>query len=176
MLLLIYLLVCKDLQNAGFRINLSASMPVGLYRRVDASIIHRGDWVSVCLPNLIAHEGLKKGYLLFGQCSSGVVPVLKQVIAVPKDNVLLSDCEIQVNDEHYFAPIQTHDHQGKWVHRFVEKGRYWPIKNYWLYGLNDPMHSWDSRYYGGIPRNAIQGIYRPLFVFLRSKKLIRRYD
>ena len=32
---------------------------------------------------------------------------------------------------------------------------------YWLYGAHDPEYSWDSRFYGGVDRENIQGVIRP---------------
>ena len=135
-------------------------MPIGFYKSVNAKIIHRGDLVAVCLPKNIAAEGLKRHYLKSGSCPSGVVPVLKKVIAVPGDLVVLSKQFITVNDLMYLAPLQLKDHLQKPVKQFVKNGSFKRIKNFWLYGANDPVHSWDSRYYGGVARYNIVGVFK----------------
>lgn len=149
----------------GLKFNYTTSMAIGLYKKTQNETIHRGDLVSVCLPNKISSEGLKKSYLIRGTCPSHAISVLKQVIAVPGDTVTLSKQTIQVHQILYPTPHAAADHHGDSVKQFIDYGHYKNIHKYWLYGSNNPIRSWDSRYYGGVERKNITGIYKPFFIF-----------
>ena len=137
-------------------------MPIGFYEAVKEKIIHRGDLVSVCLPINIAQEGLSRHYLKHGSCPSDVIPVLKKVVAVPGDTVDLTNRFMTVNNLMYPAAYQAKDHLNKPVKIFIQDGIYKHIQTYWLYGANDSTHSWDSRYYGGVSKSNIIGVFKPL--------------
>ena len=146
------------------KINLSPSMPLGLYWGVPTASHHRGDWVAVCLPSSIAKEGLERGYLSRGLCASGTMPVLKMIIAIPNDEVIVAAQTIRVNGKTYWAPRQNRDHRGNPVRSFIGDGHY-RSRGYWLYGLGNILRSWDSRYYGGIDEQQIIARYRLLLPF-----------
>lgn len=157
LLLVVFLLA--GLVGAAFffdlRLNLTSSMPMGLYRKMDKAP-SLGDTVAVCLSNPVAREGLDRGYLLPGYCPSKMLPVLKLLIGTPGDSVVITNQFISVNDQHYMAPHQSgvkHFKYDNW------------IGQYWLYGSHNAERSWDSRYYGGVARDAIVGVYTPFFVF-----------
>ncbi len=86
------------------------------------------------------------------------MPVLKQLIALPGDIVEVTSTDIIVNGQMYPAKIHTRDHQGRILKRQIFKKSV--VDNYWLYGTASE-NSWDSRYYGGVDRNNIIGIYLP---------------
>ena len=136
-------------------------MPIGIYQKVD-KLPSRGDTVAVCLPKAAATEGLAKGYLLPGYCPSKMLPVLKTLIAVPNDKVVTTEQFILVNNKKYLAPQQPG------VKHFVSEHS---TSQYWLYGKNNPTRSWDSRYFAGVKRENIVGVYRPVFVFKRPRPL-----
>ncbi len=145
------------------RFNYTESMPVGFYQKIHVAKIKDGDLAAVCLPNIIAIAGLKNHYLAKGSCQNGSTPVLKKIIAMPGDTVLLTNQFIKVNKIFYDAPTQTKDPQNHVVKKFISNSEYKHIHSYWLYGSNDPKYSWDSRYYGGINKSHIIGIYKPFF-------------
>jgi conjugative transfer signal peptidase TraF len=152
-------------KHSGLGINYTSSLPIGIYQKSSISVIHHDDIVAVCLPAAIAHEGLVRDYLAHGHCPGGSVPVLKQVIAIPHDTVKLTNQQITVGNQAYFAPQQAHDHNGIRVKHFIQNGTYQNIKTYWLYGYNAPFNSWDSRYYGGVKRSQIIGVYKPVLIW-----------
>src|SRR5215467_14375871 len=69
---------------AGVRLNLSRSIPQGLYRRIDAPIV-RGSLVLTCLPRRIAALARERDYVHQGSCGDGSAPVGKTVVAVAND-------------------------------------------------------------------------------------------
>src|SRR3990167_7537765 len=79
------LIILGLLRLSPLRVNLSSSMPIGVYLQLPNDWIDRGDIVAVCLPEAIASEGKEKGYLLSGQCPGDTKPVLKEFIALPGD-------------------------------------------------------------------------------------------
>lgn len=147
-------------------------MPIGFYQRENTTKIKRGDLVSVCLSREIAALALQRGYLRAGKCPSGVIPVLKQVIAIPGDTVTLTNSNITVNELEYTAPFMLTDHNKNTMQKFISNGLYPYNHGYWIYGANDPIKSWDSRYYGAVNRKAIIGVYKPLFTF-KNKDFVK---
>lgn len=149
-----------NLITATFVINLSSSMPIGIYYRVSNARIQRGDIVAACLPSLIAGTGRYAGYLLRGRCAiSHSTPVLKEVIVLPNDAIHLTSKGICVNQNCYWAPIQKEDSAGHPVVRYIEEGHY-RSTGYWLYGSANPVFSWDSRYFGAISNQNMISVYR----------------
>ena len=139
-------------------------MPIGIYQKDDKSSPERDDWVAVCLPNVIAQEGLSHHALQHGPCDSFTMPVFKQLITVPGDIITITRTSIQVNQKTYKAPRWQIDHQGKPLKTFLPKATTITTNNYWLYGANNPTQSWDSRYFGGVTKEDITGSYSPLWI------------
>ncbi len=158
-LLLTAVLLCGDL--LGLRINLSRSIPIGLYRRVHEPIL-RGVLVEACLPNPIALLARKRGYLRGGSCPDGTEPVAKTVAALPGDTVELTDQALLVNGLKLprTATLST-DLEGRELQRFARGIHTVGANQVWLLGTSDPR-SWDSRYYGPIPLENIRSAVRPL--------------
>ena len=132
------------------RVNLTGSMPIGLYQLHAHQSPKRDDWVSVCLPQEVLTLAIQHIHLHRGNCPSGVEPILKQVIGLPEDQIVITGDMIAVNGVMYPAPNVINDKLPK-----VKRG-------YWLYGANDPLLSWDSRYFGSVKSESIQGVVKPL--------------
>ena len=149
----------------NFRINLSGSMPIGIYQKRRLTTIHQGDIIAFCLPVSMAVIGQSRGYIGSGTCPGDTSSLVKTVIALPGNRLVLSSKFIQVNGINYLAPQQRTDHLGRPVIHWIKNRRYQNNKKIWVYGSRDPIHSWDSRYFGGITFNNIRGVYKPLWVF-----------
>ena len=153
----------------GIIFTYTGSIPIGFYRTVHgAGHIRRGDIIAFCLPDKVAAIGLKRGYLHRGTCANGSEALIKQVIAVPGDTVTITDQKITVDIAtlgiDYFAPTHVIDKDHLPVVRFIKAGTY-QAKGYWVYGFGSPHYSWDSRYYGGIPKGNIAHRLVPLWQF-----------
>jgi conjugative transfer signal peptidase TraF len=140
----------------GFRFNYTASMPIGIYLQKSADQIKRGDYVFACLPKSLEELGKSRSYISTGECPGGYTPLVKEVIAVPGDDVELSDQAIIVNGRSHVAPVKNLDEAGRAMNP-IARGSYPLTDGYWLYGFHDPIHSWDSRYYGPVSKNNIIG-------------------
>ncbi len=100
-----------------------------------------------------------------GKAIVPVVPyrVLKEVIAIPGDTVIVTNKDMIVNDKHFWAPIQKRDRMGRAMVSKVVLNQPKRAYGYWLYGMNNPIYSWDSRYYGSIDWSYLMNIYNLLY-------------
>ena len=144
----------------GVRINTSPSMALGIYHLSMDQHIKRGSVVAFCLPKKMALVGLKKGYLHHGTCPGHTNVLLKDVIALPGDEVVLTRNDTHVIGHHdYFTPRQFTNRQHQRVSQWVHSGVFKRIQGFWVYGRHDPIYSWDSRYYGTIKKAYLRGAY-----------------
>src|SRR5271166_3575786 len=92
------LLIVVALRLMPLTINVTPSMPIGLYALgVLRGEIKRGDIVQVCAPAEVASEGLARGYLPAGPCPGGAGPLLKIVIARNGDTVEVEPSRLSVD-------------------------------------------------------------------------------
>jgi len=151
-ILLILIVLWFLAKQFGLIINVTPSMPRGLYIKKYGEI-SRDDIVSFCLAPLYQNIGLKMLYLAKGAACNGADALIKKVIAVPGDTVVLQDDFIRVNNTVY--PYKTHyrDSIGRKLLAFP-RGIYKNITGYWVIGVSDPR-SWDSRYWGEVKQTQI---------------------
>ena len=71
---------------AGFRVNMSASVPQGIYRISNAPF-SPGDMAGVCLPSDWSLLAMERGYIGTGSCPDGSQPLVKHVAGLPGDAV-----------------------------------------------------------------------------------------
>src|SRR5881296_3096055 len=82
---------------AGLRLNLTGSLPVGLYLAA-GDVPARGALVLVCLPPEVAAFARARGYVpRGGACPGGVVPIGKPILAVAGDTVTVTRTGLLVN-------------------------------------------------------------------------------
>src|SRR5437667_9226178 len=82
---------------AGLRLNLTGSLPVGLYLASRAVPI-RGTIVLACLPPRVAAFARNRGYVpRGGGCPGDVLPLGKPVLAVAGDTVTVTSSGLLVN-------------------------------------------------------------------------------
>jgi conjugative transfer signal peptidase TraF len=157
---------------SGLRINLTASMPLGIYRVVvmHPRSVRVGMLVAVCAPAKAAEVARRRGYLLKGACAYETETLLKQVVAVGGDEVIVTvkglvvDGRLLPNSAALVA-----DHAAAWPvgrHR-VADGMLWVYANH--------PRSWDSRYWGPVPLGNVVAVMEPVLVaggkLLRAKFL-----
>lgn len=150
------------------RINVSGSMPIGIYRLYPGQLPTRGEWVSVCLPNPVATVGWQRGYLQQGHCPNGIEPVVKAAIATPADKIIVTPQAVFVAGKRYRAPVQQRDHNALALTGYVQQATLLQ-GGYWLYGVNDPEKSWDSRYFGPVSEASIQGVVKPIWLWSHAE-------
>jgi conjugative transfer signal peptidase TraF len=168
LIIILLLIAAGVIQLSGIIINISPSMPLGIYVK-KLSPLQRGDVVAVCLDAARQKLGLQRGYLIPGFRCGQTQPLIKKIIAIPGDRVVLTDEIIRVNGKSFFYRRLPQDHQGLPLEAFPT-GIYAPTHAYWLLGVYN-THSWDSRYWGPLPGNYIIENLQPLITWTHSSKL-----
>ena len=151
--------------RAHLRLNLSGSMPAGLWRIETASTsIEPGQIVSVCLPAWPASMAVERGYIGRGECPTDVEPLIKPVVAVAGDEIVVSESGLSVNGRAIEGTAQRRlDTVGRplWL---MPAGTYDVSPgSIWVASGHDPR-SFDSRYFGPVPTDNVRGIAVPVFV------------
>ena len=156
------ILLCAG--TLGYRVNFSASEPLGLWHvQTPSGPIHRGDFVVFCAPVPWTP------FLEKGSCPNGAKPFLKAVAGVPGDRVEASSVGVWINGMRLqdSEPLQRSLHQDiklpQWHGTMVL-----PRDRYWLYGTGSPRRSFDSRYWGPLPGSEISFVARPVLVWHSS--------
>ena len=147
---------------SGVRINLTDSLPRGLYLITDDL---NAALVEFCPPGIFSTLSVRRGYRPGGICPDREAPLLKPVIARPGDTVMVSADGISVNGQRL---PNTKPRQ------FDSAGRplaAWPSGIYsvafatiWVVSTYHP-NSFDSRYFGPISISLIRHRLRPLWLF-----------
>ncbi|MEO8502482.1 MAG: conjugative transfer signal peptidase TraF [Acidobacteriota bacterium] len=147
---------------AGLRINLSPSMPRGLYRTVEDAP-HRGAFVEACPPAAAATIAKARGYLPTGACPGDVAPLLKGILAIPGDDVVFTERGLELNGVSMpnTRPFDV-DLQGRTLEPHPFGTYHLAPGQYWLHSSHHPR-SWDSRYFGPVDRSLIRACVKPLW-------------
>lgn len=144
-----------------FRVNWTSSAPLGLYREV-ARPPRRGDLAFLCLPSNLESFGRARGYLWAGSCPGGSSPILKQVVALPGDEVDVQQSSFAVNGRLLdCSELHDVDSFGRPLEHVAPGRRRVSDGEAWVLGVHRER-SWDSRYFGPIPTSSIVGVARPL--------------
>lgn len=161
--------------SLGFRINLTPSMPLGIWRQVDH--LEKGMPATFCLPKTEAGVNrmiVERQYLPVGECANGFAPLLKYVAATPGDIVDIDMNVVKVNGR----PIPNsatlvRDREGRSM-AFIPRGRYAVgHSEYWFIAI-DRKNSLDSRYFGAIPAAFVLHAMKPVVTFSLYPSLTRR--
>jgi conjugative transfer signal peptidase TraF len=160
-------LICIALAApAGLRINMTASMPRGLWRVSPVrSPIARGAVISLCPPDsAVFRRAMHRGYITSGGCPGGYEPLLKPVAAISGDVVSVTAAGIAVNGILVAnTAALAQDSAGRMLQPLplgvyrVSPGDVWVLSGH-------DSRSFDSRYFGAVPAAKIAGVARPLWV------------
>lgn len=151
----------------GYAVNISDSMPEGVWQKVGQPVaLRRGDVVQVCLPpNTPAVQQLRRLHYFGGVgCPDVMTPLLKPAAAVAGDVVVVSQASgITVNGNKLVNTAQLpHDGAGHAIPH-VADGRYVVAPGQvWLLSQYNAI-SLDSRYFGPVPVSAVTSIMRPVW-------------
>lgn len=153
-------------QVSGFRVNATASMPVGLWRVAPVPAeLRRGEVVTVCPPDTArTRDAAARGYIAAGTCPGGYEPLIKPVAAVAGDQVMVGRAGISVNGVLLDGTAQLGRDSAGRVLQAVPMGAHpVPAGHVWLLAGHN-VHSWDSRYFGPVPVGDVQAVARPVWV------------
>lgn len=146
-LLILVLFSLSSAYITGFRINVSQSMPLGIwYVQQFKRPIKRGDIVWFCPPDrAIFRLARKRQYIPSGACPGANAHLLKRVTAIPNDQVVVNRTGLSVNGSNISnSRPRFHDSAGRLLKPKI--GIYTLKSSFWL--LGDNPKSFDSRYFG----------------------------
>ena len=165
--ILIALLAAATRTDGLIFVATDSSCPIGIYHLVHQPLA-RGELVEACLPEAIASYGMARGYLASGECPNRAEPVIKVIGALAGDRVDLSSEEIRVNGTAFPQSATRRRDSRERAVRTLPRGSYETTTDeVWIFGLRD-ARSWDSRYFGPVPVNAVLGPVEPVFSLGRS--------
>ena len=151
------------LGGAGFRVNLTPSEPVGLWRIVEAGRpILVGDLVFICPPKTDAmREARARGYLRFGLCADRVAPLIKTVAATSGQAIEIHD-DVRIDGRllPHSRVARTDGQRREMVHY---DGGVVPPGALFLH--SEFPGSFDSRYFGPLPMDGILGLAREVWTY-----------
>jgi conjugative transfer signal peptidase TraF len=143
------------------RINLSPSLPLGVYRLDDAVAARPGDLVLACPPLAFARLALARRYLAPGSCPGGTRPLGKLLLAVPGDRVELAAGGVALDGRPLPATaMRALDAAGRALPRQPAGGRRVAVGEVWVVSPH-PL-SVDSRCFGPLPASQVLGRLVPL--------------
>jgi conjugative transfer signal peptidase TraF len=147
----------------GYRINLTPSEPLGLWRIVKLGRPPAaGDVVFICPPRTAAmREARSRRYLHFGLCPGGVAPLIKKVIAVAGQRIEIGMSVTVDGHQIPRSALQHRDGEGRLMAPFG--GGIVPVENVFLY--SSFRGSYDSRYFGPVPASGILGLAQEVLTY-----------
>jgi conjugative transfer signal peptidase TraF len=149
--------------TSGLVVNVSPSLPLGVYRRVAGPPV-RGTLVLVCLSDTIGRLALARGYLGPGACPGGAGRLGKTVAAIPGDTVDVEASGVTINGHSITGSApRAHDRAGRPLPSVAPGPWVVPPGTLFLLATHHPL-SFDSRYYGVVSAAAVVGCITPLYV------------
>ncbi|TKW64655.1 MAG: conjugative transfer signal peptidase TraF [Paracoccus denitrificans] len=148
---------------AGVRVNVTRSIPVGFYR-TSAEPIHKGAYVMFCPPQReVFRVALKRRYIDPGSCPGGSYPMMKRILAAKDDRVQIGPQGVVING----VPVPNSkprpvDGAGRTLPRFTGTGT---VKAGDVIVMGENKVSFDSRYFGPIPRQQISTVIQPIVIW-----------
>ena len=151
---------------AGLRLNQTPSMPRGVWQVSHiAGPLGRGQIVTVCPPDIKAVRlGAERGYVPQGSCPGGYEALVKPIAAVAGDLVEVAAAGVRVNGHQVDGSGQLdQDSAGRPLRAFPAGAYQVQPGEVWLLSGHDPR-SFDSRYFGPVAVENVQGVARPVWV------------
>lgn len=142
----------------GLRLNVSRSLPVGLWRLDNEAKPRVGDYVVFFLPvdNPLYPLVCERAYFAVN------MPLLKKLVAGPGDRIEVGEVVYINGIPVPNGVVRTKDMEGRPIgpadSTTLLDGHFWAMSDY-----NDM--SFDSRYFGAVPLSVIRAVARPVFVF-----------
>jgi conjugative transfer signal peptidase TraF len=152
------------LGGAGFRVNLTPSEPMGLWRIVEPDRpILVGDLIFICPP---ATDGMgearERGYLRFGLCAGRVAPLIKTVAAISGQAIETHD-DVHIDGRPLpHSRVARTDGQGREMVHY--EGGIVPPGTVFLH--SEFPGSFDSRYFGPLPMDGILGLAQEVWTYV----------
>lgn len=158
------------LKHYNLYFNVSNSLPIGLYKKVDLSTSPNGtslkhnDIVLFCLSEGESKFAFERGYIDFGSCPGGYAPLGKYVVALKGDNVIFDPKNgIFVNGKLVNNSFAQHsDNYGRPLKVFSGS---FILNDQDIVVANPKIDSFDSRYFGPINYGNVLGVITPFYTW-----------
>ncbi|WP_434730659.1 conjugative transfer signal peptidase TraF [Rhizobium binae] len=147
----------------GYRINLTPSEPLGLWR-IEAlrRPVRTGDLVFICPPVTASfEEARRRGYLRRGLCAGGFAPLIKTVAGLAGQRVEITDRVVVDGRPIEASAVLGEDGAG----RRLKPDPGGVVPPGYLFLHSSFASSYDSRYFGAIPARGLLGLARPVSTF-----------
>lgn len=149
--------------SGGFRINMTPSEPLGLWRVItlDRTPVV-GDLVFICPPDTEPMRMARsRGYLRSGLCPGGLAPLIKTVIATAGQSVEIGS-NVRIDGVLIASSaIAKADGKGRPLLPFA--GGIVPMGKVFLH--SSFVGSYDSRYFGPLPVSGILGLAQEVLTY-----------
>ena len=159
------------LSAIGFRINMTDSIPAGVYRMTGIKNL-KNSFVIFCPEDKPAFQQARnRGYIDSGLCHGGYGYLMKKVVAIKGDNISVTDEGVFVNHQliPFSKPISTDG-----MNRPLPQWRpidYQLKEDEILTMTSQSEWSFDSRYYGPVHTGQIKGMITPVWVKATMEKV-----
>ena len=153
---IVFSFVCQSYFAKLFYINLSGSIPVGLYRTITGSEHRVGDLVVFDVPAAAQPVVYGRNILPEGW------PLMKYIAALHDDIFCVHKKSLFINQK-YIAAVLEYDSQGEPLSHVegchkIGIDEFLPISTY-------IPHSYDGRYFGAVPLSSIRARAAPVWTF-----------
>lgn len=160
----IVILMIAIFSIVGLRINITKSIPIGIYIITDKTPA-KNDYVIFCPPDTYQFKNARRrGYIDIGFCPDRYGYMMKKLVAENGDKVTISKSGVTVND--IFLPLSAQlptDLQGNKLPEInINK----------ILGQDEVLlmsdvssTSFDARYFGILDKKQIRHVIRPILIF-----------
>ncbi|MCO6559777.1 MAG: conjugative transfer signal peptidase TraF [Gilliamella sp.] len=148
----------------GLRINITKSIPIGIYIITDKTPA-KNDYVIFCPPDTYQFKNARsRGYIDIGFCPDKYGYMMKKLVACNGDTVTISKSGVTVNDT--FLPLSAQlstDLQGNKLPRININKILGPDEVLLMSDVSST--SFDARYFGILDKKQIKHVIRPILIF-----------
>ncbi len=150
---------------AGARINVTQSIPVGLYWTTDG-FVEKGAYVLFCPPDIgIFAMARARNYLSVGFCPGDYGYMMKRVLAVKGDRVRVTDDGVFVDGVLLpHSKLAKADGVGRVLPRYPSN-QYTLGRSELLLMSDVSDTSFDGRYFGPISYSQVKSVIRPIMTW-----------
>ena len=136
----------KGYLRENYRLNVTSSLPVGIYKIDKIDEVKKGDKLTFKIPNDVKQYMLDRNYI-----NKSVISFLKRVGALEGDNIEVGN-NLVINGE-IIKPILKKDTLGRDLP--VKYGKY-KLKSGEFFMLGDTLNSFDSCYIGIVKEEQLE--------------------
>lgn len=162
-IIVVVLLICGVFFTMGGIVNSGASIPPGLYWKVDKPLA-LGKAVVFCPANKpVFQDARKRGMINGGSCPDDYAPLMLKVAGKRKDVVTINETGVSIND--MLLPDSQpllKDKNGQTAS--IASINHYELKENEVVLMSDPTENpFDSRYFGPIEADQIDSVISPIF-------------